>query len=119
MKTITLPWPPSKLNPNARVHWAAKAKLAKQYRQACQFLTLESGVKFSSPGRIKIDVTFFPPDKRHRDSDNMIASIKSGLDGLADGLGVNDRQFLPTFRFEDQIGGMVKITFPGLESEAE
>jgi hypothetical protein len=30
----------------------------------------------------------------------MVASIKAGLDGLADALKVNDKRFLPTFKFK-------------------
>ena len=60
-------------------------------------------------GKIPIEITFYPPDRRHRDADNMVASIKAGLDGLADALKVNDRQFLPTFKFSDEIKGMVKV----------
>jgi len=72
-------------------------------------LTLESKVKVSADGKIPITVTFYPPDKRHRDADNMVASIKAGLDGVADGLKINDRQFLPTFQFTDEVKGMVTV----------
>ena len=30
---INLPWPPRELSPNARVHWAKKAKAAKAYKK--------------------------------------------------------------------------------------
>jgi hypothetical protein len=40
----------------------------------------------------------------------MVASIKSGLDGVADALKINDKRFLPTFKFEEQVLGMVVIT---------
>ena len=72
-------------------------------------LTLESKVKVSTDGKIPITVTFYPPDKRHRDADNMVASIKAGLDGVADGLKINDKQFLPTFVFSEEVKGMVTI----------
>jgi hypothetical protein len=36
---------------------------------------------------------FYPPDKRHRDLDNMLASVKYGLDGIAEAWGINDRVF--------------------------
>jgi crossover junction endodeoxyribonuclease RusA len=61
-------------------------------------------------GKIPVEITFYPPDKRHRDADNMVASIKAGIDGLADALKVNDKRFLPTFKFEEQVLGMVVIT---------
>ena len=42
-----------------------------------------------------ISLDFIPPDKRHRDLDNLLASSKQLLDGVAHGLGINDRQFRP------------------------
>jgi crossover junction endodeoxyribonuclease RusA len=110
MNKVTLPWPPKELSPNASIHWAQKAKKKKEYRTACWALTLEA--KLIAPageGKIPIEITFYPPDKRHRDADNMVASIKSGLDGLADALKVNDKRFLPSFHFKDEVAGMVKI----------
>ena len=109
MKIINLPWPPKELSPNATIHWAKKAKYKKMYREACWVLTLESKVKVNTSGKIPIEITFYPPDKRHRDADNMVASIKAGLDGIADALKVNDRQFLPTFVFTDEVKGMVSV----------
>jgi hypothetical protein len=35
------------------------------------------------------------PDKRMRDADNCLAAAKAALDGLADALQVNDRNFQP------------------------
>ena len=109
MKIINLPWPPKELNPNSTLHWAKKAKYKKMYREMCWVLTLESKIKVDTLGKIPITITFYPPDKRHRDADNMVASIKAGLDGVADALKINDRQFLPTFIFSEEVKGMVKI----------
>ena len=111
MKIINLPWPPKELSPNATLHWAKKAKYKKMYRKACWVLTLESKVKVNTSEKIPIEITFYPPDKRHRDADNMVASIKAGLDGVADALKINDRQFLPTFVFTDEVKGMVSVRF--------
>ena len=109
MKTIILPWPPKELNPNSTLHWAKKAKFKKSYRQACWALTLEAKLTADKSGKVPILITFYPPDKRHRDADNMVASIKAGLDGVADALKINDRQFMPTFTFSDEVKGMVKV----------
>lgn len=38
-------------------------------------------------------VRFCPPDRKRRDVDNMLASIKSGLDGVADAIGQDDSQW--------------------------
>jgi crossover junction endodeoxyribonuclease RusA len=73
-------------------------------------LTLEAKLKApEGDGKIEIEVTFYPPDRRPRDADNMVAAIKSGLDGVADALNVNDKRFLPSFKFTDTVMGMVVI----------
>lgn len=107
---LTLPWPPAELSPNARVHWAAKSRAAKSYRRACAMLARQAGVLSLPDGRLHVLIEFVPPDRRQRDRDNMLASIKSGLDGLAEALGVNDSRFDLTIRVADQIGGMVRVS---------
>ena len=107
---VILPWPPKELSPNATLHWAKKSKKKKEYRTACWALALEAKLKApEGDGKIEMEVTFCPPDKRHRDADNMVAAIKSGLDGVADALKVNDRRFLPKFIFTDSVMGMVIV----------
>jgi crossover junction endodeoxyribonuclease RusA len=111
MKEVILPWPPSKLMPNRKAHWATKAKYAKEYRQACYKLTVEAGIKLEDK-KLELVITFFPPDKRRRDWDNCIAAFKSGQDGFAEAIGVNDHNFLPTYKFVDDIKGWIKIQIP-------
>ena len=110
MNVVFLPWPPKELSPNASIHWAKKAKFKKAYRHDCWALALEASLKApEGPEKIRLEITFYPPDKRHRDADNMVAAIKSGLDGLADALRVNDRLFLPTFIFSDEPKGQIVV----------
>lgn len=107
---VTFPWPPKELSPNSVIHWSKKSKKKKEYRTACWALALEA--KLEAPKgeeKFPIEITFYPPDKRHRDADNMVASIKAGLDGLADALKVNDKRFLPNFKFTEEIKGMIVI----------
>lgn len=108
MLELTLPWPPKDLSPNARVHWAKLAIAKKAYRFDCAMLAMEQGAK-PMQGPVSALITFYPPDKRQRDWDNQIASIKSLIDGVSDAIKVNDRDFRMTFAFSDQIGGMVKV----------
>lgn len=108
---VTLPWPPKDLSPNARVHWSKKSKAAKAYRMACFALAHEAGIRgVPFTGRIHLWLDFYPPDRRHRDDDNMIAAFKSGRDGLADALSVDDMRFVCHPMVMDEIGGMVKVT---------
>lgn len=111
-KEVTLPWPPSGLSPNARLHWGAKSKYAKAYRMACFALCIQAKLNqmvLAETGPITLDIEFVPPDRRARDLDNMLSSVKNGLDGIADALGVNDRRFVFRLSRAEQVGGMVKV----------
>jgi hypothetical protein len=68
--------------------------------------------RLPSEGPIGVVYKIVPPDGRHRDLDNIIASLKPFQDGLCDALGVNDRRFLPTFEFaEPEKPGRVEVRF--------
>ncbi|OYQ41080.1 endodeoxyribonuclease RusA [Rhodoferax sp. TH121] len=112
MVEVILPWPPKGLSPNARLHWMAKSKQAKSYRMACFVLCIEAKLNqmaLPESGAVTLDIEFIPPDRRARDLDNMLSSVKNGLDGIADALGVNDRRFVFRLSRADQVGGMVKV----------
>lgn len=87
-------WPSRDLSPNARVHWSKKSKAAKVYRADCFYLAKLAAARVDWDGEIQLRVTFHPPSARHHDMDNCIASCKSGFDGLADALRVNDKLFV-------------------------
>ena len=108
MITVRLPWPPKELSPNARVHWAKKAKAAKQYRELAWAQTLLTDAPCNWIGCYNVHLTFHPPDRRRRDLDNMLASIKPGIDGMADAIQVDDQHFSLTLqRGEPTKGGEV------------
>lgn len=106
---IILPWPPTGLSPNARLHWAQLAKLKKQYRQACWAQAIEQGAKKLRAEKLHLTITFIPPSRREFDLDNALARIKAGLDGLSDALGVDDKRWSLTIQKGDGIGGMVRV----------
>lgn len=107
--TFILAWPPMALNPNARVHFMKLAAAKKSYREDCAWQAHNQGARRIEAEKLKLRITFVPPDRRHRDLDNMLASIKSGLDGIADVLGVNDRNWTLEISRADHIGGMVRV----------
>lgn len=112
---IDLPWPARVLSPNARVHWAVKSNAVKASRSAAFMLTKEalSGAKFE-PLRAVVSMTFHPPDKRRRDLDNAISMLKSGIDGIADALGIDDSRFVLRFQMGDVVkGGRVAVDITG------
>lgn len=108
---ILLPWPPRDLSPNARVHWSVRSRAARLYRKACWALILASGIKVDWTGPAHLWLNFYPPSRRHYDDDNLIASCKSGRDGIADALGINDGRFVVHPRLHDKTvkGGAVGI----------
>ena len=115
--SVYLPWPPSKLNPNARVHWAQLAKEKAAYRQACWALCKEAGFApglFHPAEELRLSLEFVPPTRAKRDLDNCLAAMKSGIDGLSDALQVNDNRFEIGLRLvKDRVGGFVFVTVEG------
>jgi len=110
---ITLPWPDSKLSPNHRGHWSVVAKAKKSYRQQCKAIALAGGVGClqGASGSVLVHLTFVPPDKRRRDLDNLLASMKAGLDGVADAMGIDDSKWKLAIEMADDPveGGRVLV----------
>ena len=122
--TLVLPWPPKELSPNARVHWRKKSPITKAYRAECamQVMAHQWGyeiVKKITSGRLHLWIDFYPPDRRHRDDDNMISSFKSGRDGIADALGIDDKRFITHPFVSEQIGGMIKVRITAMPEVTE
>jgi len=111
--TFELPWPAKELSPNARHHWAAAARAKKTYRTRCRQVGEGVGLGMASESAktVLVHLTFVPPDKRRRDWDNLVASMKSGLDGLADAMGIDDSRWRLAFDVSDDPveGGRVLV----------
>ena len=109
---VMLPWPHKDLNPNARPHFRALARAKKIYRKVVWACALEAGMGgvFNKDAKLNVKVEFFQPDRHWRDEDNMVACMKSGFDGLADALGVDDKNFKYDWHFPKEVGGYVRIT---------
>ena len=115
---VVLPWPDKRLSPNARGHWGGKVTVVKKARaDACKatYAVLSRGAKetrqaYAGSCPITVRVTFYPPDNRRRDVDNLIASMKAAFDGIADALAVDDNRFRPSFDVgEVRKGGDVEV----------
>ena len=104
---ITLDWPPATLSPNNRAHWSALARAKSTYRFAAMIFAREAfnAARPTLIAPLAVAVTFCPPDKRGRDMDNMVASIKAGLDGVSDAIGVDDRHWQLTIARGDPCKG--------------
>ena len=113
--TVTLGWPSSDLSPNARGHWAIKARAAKAYRLACAFTAREAKIGKMDAPALSATITFHPPTRHARDRDNMIASFKAGQDGLVDVVKVDDANWVQDYRVgEVRKGGAVVVTLTPL-----
>lgn len=109
---IILNWPDRALHPNGRFHYHTKASATKAYREAAYWATKAVRVDHSHPrDGIPLKVQFFPPDKRRRDLDGMLSSIKAGIDGIADALELNDVDLNPIIleRCQTMKGGRICV----------
>lgn len=108
---IELPFPAKCLWPNARPHWAAKAKAFKAHKEWAYIAGCWEGELSAPGGRIDWSVTIHPKTAHAIDDDNARASLKAYQDGLALAFGVNDSQFnAPSLTFGEPIkGGLVRI----------
>ncbi len=96
--TLTFPWFPKELSPNARPNRYAKARATREYRHICRMHTREQTwmrkewaqiPPLTSP--VVASVTFHVTDKRRRDYDNLVAALKPMWDGIVDaGILVDD-----------------------------
>ena len=108
---IDLPFPPQGLNPNRNKRSVMmKARLTKEYRKLCGNECFAQGIRRVHAEALNATITFYPPDKRLRDFDNMIASFKSGQDGIADVVGVDDAKWATDYRINrDDTRGRVVV----------
>lgn len=107
---IELPWPPKGLSPNARMHWAALAKIKKATRHAWALQAKAQGAIPMQAEALRLRMVFHAPTRRAYDLDNALARCKAGLDGLADVLRVDDSRWSITIeRGEPVKGGSVAV----------
>jgi crossover junction endodeoxyribonuclease RusA len=91
--TLELPWPPKELSPNERVHWATKYSRGKRQKEAGHILASRHRKAFEGAGWVCLAMTFHPPGAYRFDADNLVARMKWALDGIAAGIGIDDRNF--------------------------
>src|SRR3990167_27276 len=94
--TLDLPWPDSALSPNSpKRHWRQK-QAAKVAAREAGYLIASTLPRPGKPSRwlgpLALALTFCPPRSRQRGLDNLYSSLKSTIDGVCAGLGVDDSQ---------------------------
>jgi crossover junction endodeoxyribonuclease RusA len=107
--TIEMAWPPRALSPNGRVHFMQKTRFKQAAKDTAYWLTKQATrcKPLDHDGEIAVRIIAHPPKAwRTGDADNLIASCKSQLDGIAAALQVNDRQFrAPTVEWAQRVEG--------------
>lgn len=112
LPVLTLGWLNPKLSPNARVCRYELSRHKKAARLEGLWLTRQKKRDFSHCKKIKVLITFFPPDKRARDLDNMIASFKAYQDGIADAIGLDDRHWITSYAVSSPVArGSITVEF--------
>jgi crossover junction endodeoxyribonuclease RusA len=88
---VVLAWPPRACQPNTRVHPHTRTTARRLQRGEAAATALLSP---DLPDDIVLqgELLFVPPDRRRRDLDNLIASMKGALDGVFDEQGRDDRE---------------------------
>lgn len=112
---IELPFPHPILWPNGRTRahgW--KAGVTRDHRQWAHAATLAWRGRDHRPidGEVRVLITVYPKNRGPMpDRDNAQAACKAYLDGIADALGVNDRNFVPAVQFGERTqGGKIVVS---------
>ena len=125
--TITLPLPPKELSPNhhigSRGGRLGKAAKIKAYRQRARH---EAGIAAHVAGltgggwtHATIQIVWHHPTRRYPDRDNIIAWLKSAIDGIRDSglLADDDNVDYPSpVRGVDKLAPRVELTITQLET---
>ena len=112
---VELSWPAKELSPNARPHHMVKHRHAKAAKIEAGWATKISMPMNFGGERFDVHIRAYPPIQRDRDADNLIASLKYHLDGIAGAMGINDKLFnAPTVEWCDitQRGKIVIVLRP-------
>ena len=103
---------PRAISPNARVHWAVRAKENREFKFMVVMLARSRGVPRSPLKQAKL--TFTRYSSRQPDDDNLVASFKAVRDGLKEaGVILDDNAKVlsvrPDYRWEYAKAGKGKI----------
>lgn len=80
MNSAELRWPDPALSPNGRVHYMTRHRAVSRYRQAAHYAG-RGGKCLAVPVCAILPLV---ATRRRRDLDNVLASLKSAIDGLTD-----------------------------------
>ena len=91
--------PDATLSPNSRAHWRKKASVVRETRESARLCTTSALARHTETwpkeGGVFVQPTIlWGKGRKTMDGDNAVAILKAYLDGVADGLGVDDRTFV-------------------------
>lgn len=78
---LLLPYPSPPLSLNKRMHWRVQASWAKQLHHDVIMLAMHQHLP-KDQARAKVTLVWHPSDKRRRDTDNPVPTLKACIDGL-------------------------------------
>lgn len=86
---LDLPWSAPPLSLNHRRHWRANAAKVRMVRDTAHVLAKQA--KIGPCTRIRVTLHYRPRDRRVRDEENSVPTLKAACDGLVDaGLVIDD-----------------------------
>lgn len=91
--TLHLSWPPAPLWQNRPAHWAKAMRAKRAYKHEAWAKALEAGVQHLGTTTPRLSFHFRLPDRRKRDLQNMPATQKAAIDGIAKAMGCDDAGF--------------------------
>lgn len=96
LRVIVPDVPDAVLSPNAREHWAKRAKATKALRTATWAAAIRDGSVTPIRGPVRMTACIYWPKHRQRmDADNAAACLKGLIDGLTDArVWLDDRQLV-------------------------
>jgi crossover junction endodeoxyribonuclease RusA len=90
---LRLSWPASPLWQNRPYHWRRKAEAVANYKREAWATALAQSIGRIQTTTPRLVFSFHPPDNRRRDLQNMPATQKAAIDGIALAMGCDDHGF--------------------------
>ena len=118
--TFSLPFPDSRLSPNKRHDRRGLTDVRALARSMGYVAAFPARLRLPDRTPLHLFLTFYPPDNRRRDADNLIGCFKSYQDGIFKALGVDDSNIkLTTFGIGKKLpGGLVDVRIEVLAASA-
>ncbi|MEU3476453.1 hypothetical protein [Rhodococcus sp. NPDC006774] len=78
-----MPWRTPPISLNDRQHWRPRARKVKEVRAAARILAMAAHLP-RDLDHVTVQLVYQPRDRRRRDEDNLVGTLKAICDGLID-----------------------------------